>query len=372
MRTEKLFTIICVLLAFNVTESFGAASIRTTAVGASGSTTTASRAGALRTESVRNTNNLSSSVSVTPSTSAESGGRMASLPGGMPKVSKPNLPSAAYTANIDLSGIEARLDDLQTNKANVDDLDNFATRTELSGKADLSDLEDYATKDELEDKADASALTGLATKAELNAKADISRVYDKETVDAKLDGLGVVDADTVSSIVDGKLSPYSTTTQMNTAITSATSGLATTSALNTGLAGKANAGDVYTKTEVDTKLTTKADASALNAKLDSPSGGSAGQVLKLTSNGVAWGTVDAPSPNVQLTTFNGDSKLYYCTKTSGTCDTNDSTDNWTGVELSAIQGQDGQDGKDACQNFDFEEDTTYTGPGTKFLIYCND
>ncbi len=338
MRTEKLFTVIGMLFVGCITESFAAPSIRSVETSGNNVATT-SRAGSLRSGSLKtSTGSVSSNVSVSSSDVAGET-RMATLPGGMPKVSKPKLPSSGY-ASVDLSDIEARLDDLQTNKANVDDLDNFATRTELSGKADLSDLEDYATKDELEDKADSSALTDLATKAELNAKADISRVYDKETVDAKLDGLGAVDADTVSSIVDGKLSPYSTTTQMNTAITSATSGLATTSALNTGLAGKADASALSSYLTSANAANTYATKSQLDNKITRPtSTGTAGQILKLASDGsTTWGD----NVNVQLTTFSGDNKLYYCAKSNGICDTANAGDNWTGVDIGPLKGEAGK------------------------------
>jgi hypothetical protein len=50
-------------------------------------------------------------VSVSSSDTIAGETRMASLPGGMPKVSKPKLPSSGY-ASVDLSDIEARLDDL--------------------------------------------------------------------------------------------------------------------------------------------------------------------------------------------------------------------------------------------------------------------
>lgn len=149
----------------------------------------------------------------------------------------------------------------------------------------------------------------------------------------------------------------------------------------------------------------------LASKLTKPTGsGNVGQVLKLGTGGaVTWGD----NVNVQLTTFAGDNKLYYCAKSSGSCDTTDSTDDWTGVDIGSLQGDTGKtswirnsgtavevcykatpctdndtwlelvkldditgpagaDGK-TCQTFSFEQDNSYQGSdGTKYLIYCND
>ena len=149
----------------------------------------------------------------------------------------------------------------------------------------------------------------------------------------------------------------------------------------------------------------------LASKLTKPTGsGNVGQVLKLGTGGaVTWGD----NVNVQLTTFTGDNKLYYCAKSSGSCDTTDSTDDWTGVDIGSVQGDTGKTSwirnsgtaieacykttpctdndtwielvdldditgpqgpaGQICQTFSFVQDDSYSGnDGTKYNIYCAD
>lgn len=320
MKAEKLFTIITVLFALGVTESFGAASIRSTSVGASAPATTASRAGSLRSESAKApTTKVSTSVSTAPV--ATDSGRMASLPGGMPKVSKPNLPSAAYTATIDLSDIEARLADLQTNKADLDALNGLATLDDLDTKANADEI---YTKDQVDELI--PDVSRFATKTELNTKANVSSVYTKDEVDEMIPEAGTSET-RVGEIIDNRLNSYSTTTQMNSAINSATSGLATTTQMNSAISSATSG-----------LATTASVNSALGRYVQKPTSGNAGQVLALTDSGdVEW--IDAVSgANIQIKTF--DDILYYCGKTGGeTCSESNVSDGWVATNMSASDGK---------------------------------
>ena len=101
MVTKNFLTGVCVLLAFGYSNAFGAASIRASSVGASGTSMgTAARAGSLRTSSstVSTKPNASAPSSVATSTSDT---RMPILPIGTPKATKPKLPTGG---NVNLDG----------------------------------------------------------------------------------------------------------------------------------------------------------------------------------------------------------------------------------------------------------------------------
>lgn len=334
MRTEKLFTVIGMLMVFGVAESFGAASIRS--VGGGESIGNSARAGSLRSGSLKASSApVSSNISVSSSDATAAGTRMASLPGGMPKVSKPNLPSGAYyNATVDLSDIEARLDDLQLRKAEVDALDSISVA--LSTKASADDLQEVSNA--LDAKANAQEVSdALATKANADS------VYDKDTVDGKLTGLGIIDEDGIKSIVDGKLTPYSTTAQMNTALSSKanTNDVYTKSQVDTALDGKVSTGSVYSKGEVDNALSRKADASSLDNYVSKPTGGSAGQVLALNSSGGFEWVNQQSGSNIQIKTF--DNIVYYCGKPAGnTCNESNVSDGWVAINVPVSDGNDGK------------------------------
>ncbi len=108
------------------------------------------------------------------------------------------------------------------------------------------DLTNYPTKDDMEDsiiQAVSDLADVYATKAELadyvKTEAANATYATKEELSGKLDS----DA----------LAGYATTVGVQTAISEATDGLATSAELTTGLAGKANVADVYTKSEVYNK-----------------------------------------------------------------------------------------------------------------------
>lgn len=333
MRTEKLFTVIGMLMVFGVAESFGAASIRS--IGGAESVGSAARAGSLRSGSLKTSSApVASNVSVSSNT-VTGGTRMASLPGGMPKVSKPNLPSGAYyNATIDLSDIEARLDDLQLRKAEVDALDSI--NVALSTKADAQEVSDAldakASTDDLQEVSDA-----LATKA------NAASVYDKDTVDSKLTNLGIIDEDGIKSIVDGKLTPYSTTAQINTALSSKanTNDVYTKSQVDTALNGKVSTGSVYSKGEVDNALSRKADSDALNNYMPKLTGGTEGQVLATDGNGGFTWVNQQSGSNIQIKTF--DDTVYYCGKSSGsTCSESNVSDGWVAINVPVSDGNDGK------------------------------
>ena len=108
------------------------------------------------------------------------------------------------------------------------------------------DLTNYPTKDDMEDsiiQAVSDLADVYATKAEL---ADYVKTEVANATYATKDELsGKLDSDALAG--------YATTVGVQTAISEATDGLATSAELTTGLAGKANVADVYTKSEVYNK-----------------------------------------------------------------------------------------------------------------------
>jgi hypothetical protein len=397
MRTEKIFTVISMLLAVWITESFAAPSIRS--VGTSGTSFgSASRAGSLRSASTKTSSTqLSSNVTTSVSDAADSGTRMAVLPGGTPKVSTPKLPSAGGAFVDLLTGIESRLDDLQAGvdaalprddftQSAVEDL-GFETADVAEGKyAPVDALDDYIARPTGGSAGQVLKLTadgvewGIAgASVQIKTFENDSNLYycgktDGATcnVNNKNDSWVAVDMGTIAS--DGKTGWLRTQDdKVQVCYKETACGVGDTWTDLISLSAYAKNSDLETVRSLANaaKQTAETTQGSLSGYIAKPTGGSAGQVLKLTASGVAWGTVDTPSPNVQLATFDGDSKLYYCGKSGGAvCDTTDSTDGWQGVELSAIQGQ---DGKDACQHFRFDIDNTYTGTdGTKYDVMCTD
>ena len=408
MRTEKLFTIISVLMAVCITEAFAAPSIRS--VGTSGTSVgSASRASSLRSASTKATGSkLSSNVTSSAADAADSGTRMAILPGGTPKVSKPKLPSAGGAFVDLLAGIESRLDDLQAGVDAALPRDEFTDESvEGLGFENAETAEGkYASAEALDNyvvKPTDSGANGMVLKwtsgdgvewgtagalVQIKTFSDDSNLYycgktDGATcnVNNKSDNWVAVDlSSVVSDGVDGDDGADGKTGWLRSAGDKVQVCYKETECGDSdrwddliSLESYAKNSDLNAVRNLANaaKETAETTQGSLSNYIARPSGGTAGQVLKLTSNGVAWGAVDIPSPNVQLTTFDDDSKLYYCGKADGaTCDKTDKTDGWTGVELSAIQGQ---DGKDACQHFRFDIDDTYSGTdGIKYDVMCTD
>ena len=160
-------------------------------------------------------------------------------------------------------------------KADASALSNYATTIALSGKADASALSNYATTIALSGKADSSAVNALAStvagKADssaLSGKADASALSNYATtvaLSAKADSSAV---NALSSTVAGKadasaLSNYATTIALSgkadsstvNALSSTVAGKADVSAV----ASKANADDVYTRSQSDSSFGVKAD-----------------------------------------------------------------------------------------------------------------
>ena len=147
MVIKNFLTGICVLLAFGATESFGAASIRATTVGASGSTSggASARTGSMRLSGTK-------TVSATPTTESSSsatGARMPVLPGGTPKLgTSPKLPSMTGGVSLDGYATEAWT------------IENFQPIGDYQPAGDYlteSDLNGYATESYVD-----SAIAGLA------------------------------------------------------------------------------------------------------------------------------------------------------------------------------------------------------------------
>ncbi len=149
MVIKNFLTGICVLLAFGATESFGAASIRATTVGASGSATgaTSARTGSMRVSGAK-------MVSTTPTietagtASTATGGRMPVLPGGTPKLgTTPKLPTIT----------SASLDGYATEAWTIENFQPIGDYQSAGNYLTESDLDGYATEDYVDD-----ATAGLA------------------------------------------------------------------------------------------------------------------------------------------------------------------------------------------------------------------
>ena len=111
---------------------------------------------------------------------------------------------------------------------------------------DPANLTDYPTKTDMED-AISAAVDNLA--APYATKEELADYVTAETANATY-----ATKDELSGKLDSDaLAGYATTVGVQTAISEATDGLATSAELTTGLAGKANVADVYTKSEVYNK-----------------------------------------------------------------------------------------------------------------------
>lgn len=114
-------------------------------------------------------------------------------------------------------------------------------------------------------------------KAELDAKADKTELAKKQDELEAGEGINIIDnvisstvavPDKVSDLTND--SGFQTATEVQTTVEGALEGYATTAEVNSGLAEKANVNDVYTKTEVDEKITdldeVKADKESVYTK----------------------------------------------------------------------------------------------------------
>lgn len=111
---------------------------------------------------------------------------------------------------------------------------------------DPANLTDYPTKTDMEDAISAAVDNLAATYATKEELADYVKTETANATYATKDELsGKLDSDALAG--------YATTVGVQTAIREATDGLATSAELTTGLAGKANVADVYTKSEVYNK-----------------------------------------------------------------------------------------------------------------------
>lgn len=111
---------------------------------------------------------------------------------------------------------------------------------------DPANLTDYPTKTDMEDAISAAVDNLAATYATKEELADYVTTETANATYATKDELsGKLDSDALAG--------YATTVGVQTAISEATDGLATSAELTTGLAGKANVADVYTKSEVYNK-----------------------------------------------------------------------------------------------------------------------
>lgn len=111
---------------------------------------------------------------------------------------------------------------------------------------DPANLTDYPTKTDMEDAISAAVDNLAATYATKEELADYVKTETANATYATKDELsGKLDSDALAG--------YATTVGVQTAISEATDGLATSAELTTGLAGKANVADVYTKSEVYNK-----------------------------------------------------------------------------------------------------------------------
>ena len=162
--------------------------------------------------------------------------------------------------------------------------ENFAPKSALSAKADASTVNALtervgsaesdisALQSSLDGKADkttVNTLTSRINSAESNIEtlqSDLENVYTKGEVDTKLTGLssGVGEEQVQQMINSAVASEVGNNYYTKTAADAKFATITTTNSLSSALSDKANASSVYTKTEVDTKLSGKLNSNALN------------------------------------------------------------------------------------------------------------
>lgn len=142
----------------------------------------------------------------------------------------------AIAGEVDLSAYYKKneIDSKLSTKANLSDISDMATKTELATKANISDIPDTSS---------------LATKTELAAKANSSDVYSKDELYTKTE----ID-DLIADIQPGTGTTIDTYTksQIDTKLASKTD-VSRTTTIELDLKKKANSDDVYSKTEVYNK-----------------------------------------------------------------------------------------------------------------------
>ena len=191
-----------------------------------------------------------------------------------------------------------------SSKANISDLTAHTANTEIhvtsedkekwnavSGKAESNNVYTKAEVDSAvavkANSADLTAHTADSTvhitadeRNAWNAKADADDVYTKTEADDKFQAVG----DYVSSTT---LSNYSTTEQMNSAISSA-------------VAPKANSADVYTKGEVDSAVSVKANSADVYTKAETYTKDEADSAFQAVGNYVSSTTLNDYSTTSQV------------------------------------------------------------------------
>ena len=180
--------------------------------------------------------------------------------------------------------VQATLDKADTALQSAD-LTGYATTTDLSGKADVTyvDAQDATLSTAIATKADTTYVdtqdTALSTA--IAAKADQATTYTKTEVDTALaDKASTTYVDTQDAALSTAIAAKADTTYVDTAVstkadttyvdtqdaalTTAIAAKADTTYVDTGLATKADQATTYTKTEVDTALSDKANISDLD------------------------------------------------------------------------------------------------------------
>ena len=272
---------------------------------------TAARAGTLRVPTTKSATISSDTTSVRNNDAADAGSRMAYVSGTVGGKLSTRLQQPAPASASALSELERKVRELTD--LNAEELNTL--RSELGGKLDAEDFaEHFDTRATEKDLVDSSTVSSdYATKAELSsvptslafseltgrvddAAADIvtlntelGRKLDKDTADssyasiAALQGVkNTADAAVTQTMLSNQLADYAKVDDLENipsseAFTSLTGRVGTAegkiTTLQSDLAGKANAGDSYTKSESDAQLQAAkdyADSQISNIEIPNP------------------------------------------------------------------------------------------------------